>query len=168
MTGSTALWIFFVLITAAVIFETTACASGGLEEGMQDDCRSISPNAWLASCLDISSNKIADYATAKRVVQYLQTEVQDISGRYNVMWNLSPVIMSNTSPPPYTTVDQIQNFYSPSSSVRVNGQVPNLTLSINYPPPLKGPVGATGATGGPGKVGPTGPEGSLGPVGMSI
>jgi hypothetical protein len=166
MTGSTALWIFFVLITAAVIFETTACATG-LKEGLQDDCSSR-PNAWLASCLDISLNKIADYATANRVVQYLQTEVQDISGRYNVMWNLSPVIMSTVSPPPYTTVDQIQNFYSPSSSVRVNGQVPNLTLSINYPPPLKGPVGATGATGIPGKVGPTGPEGSLGPVGMSI
>lgn len=183
MTGNTVLWIVFVLITAAVIFETTSVSSlvaessmgqSGAQSGARfaegmENCST--PNAWLASCLDISASapdyKIADYATANKVIQYLQSEVQDISGRYNVTWNLSPVIMTTSEPPPYTAVDQIRNYFSPAD-VRINGQVPNLTLSINYPPPLKGPVGSTGPQGSNGIVGATGPQGPLGPVGMSI
>lgn len=159
-----ALWIFFVIVTAYVIIETTTTAS--VVEGF--NCQS---NEWI-TCLDVSASSpnyaIRDYATANTVIKYLQQEVQDISSRYLMTWSLSPVTMITETDPPYKTFDKLNTFYSkPDQVVAVNGQVPNVSLAINYPAPLKGLVGATGPRGPSGDVGATGPEGAKGDPGYT-
>lgn len=128
------------------------------QEGYEANDSTCGNDAWIQTCLDVSNGKIQDYETFNKIVNYLTNETKDIQSRAMMRYSVNPVSMQYVNPV------HLQDPLSSAAinTVRVVGQVPNLTFQFNYPTPPQGPVGLTGSYGktGPlGSVGPTGPRG---------
>ena len=150
-------WLFFTSVIVVIVVGTHRMMVH-VQEGYDGQDSTCGDDAWIRTCLDVSSGQIQDYDTFNKIVNFLTKETNDIQSRTNITFTVDPVSMQYVNPVHL----QDPNSSAAINTVRVVGQVPNVTLQFNWPTPPQGPVGPTGADGeaGPvGSVGPTGPRG---------
>jgi len=146
-------WIFFTSVIVVIVVGTHRMIQ---QEGYEDS--TCGNDAWIRTCLDVSNGHVQDYETFHKVVHYLTNETNDIKSRALMKYSVDPVSMQYVNPV------HLQDPLSSAAinTVRVVGQVPNLTFQFNYPTPPQGPVGPTGSFGETGLVGSVGPTGARG------
>lgn len=127
-------------------------------EGYDTNDSTCGNNTWIQTCLDVSNGQIKDYETFNKIVNYLTNETNDIQSRASMKYSVDPVSMQYVNP--VYVQDPVSS--AAINTVRVVGQVPNLTFQFNYPTPPQGPVGPTGSYGEAGPAGSVGPTGARG------
>lgn len=150
-------WLFFTSVIVVVLVGTHRMIQRE-QEGYEANDATCGNDAWIRTCLDVSNGQIKDYETFNKIVNYLTNETNDIQSRATIKYSVDPVSMQYVNPVHL----QDPNSTAAINTVRVVGQVPNLTFQFNYPTPPQGPEGPTGSEGSVGPPGPVGPTGLRG------
>jgi hypothetical protein len=149
-------WLFFASVIIIIFVGTHRVVQ--VEEGYDTRDATCGNDAWIRTCLDVSNGDIHDYETFFKIVDYLTVETNDIQTRAKIQFSVDPVVMQYVNP----VLLQDPNSSAAIQTVKIAGQVPNLTFQFRYPAPPQGPVGPTGPPGDSGSSGPVGPTGPLG------